>query len=280
MTEYTNIMTRYTIQWIRHNNYTHIFRGFENVDEMKKWIGSRLFPTNNIHTAFKKGAQYVKWNVVLEVVKAMCLLIFFTATISAKEIRVTYTVSTKHAGRSLVFSAQKQSKGETSAGVSKDKIQNISILGDSRGDTNDTTTSSEKKETRKIARINPSRIDIVESDIVPYKKYLTEQGENTRQTVMRIAEQVYSGQDLIAFDNLIKAESGYRYDALNEIGAGGLGQALPYTKMGCQLTEEDVPCQVIWMTNYIEQRYGTPSKAWNHWLSEVPINGKNVGHWY
>jgi hypothetical protein len=105
------------------------------------------------------------------------------------------------------------------------------------------------------------------SDIEPFKKYLTEQGSRTRETVMRIAEQVYGDQDLIAFDNILKKEAGYRYDAVNEIGACGMGQALPCEKMNCPLTEDGVNCQVEWIMNYIERRYGTPTNAWNFHLT-------------
>ncbi len=59
---------------------------------------------------------------------------------------------------------------------------------------------------------------------------------------------------------LIRRESTYNSHAVNaSSGACGLPQALPCEKMGCQLG--DVECQLRWQKNYIEDRYGTVSKA-------------------
>lgn len=252
-----NLATMYTIKWIQTVGKYH-FSSAKTVEELKQIVKQRLFPTKPVDSLFIKGAKLVNWEAVLKAIQVMTMF-FIVSTVSASEYKVVYTFSSKSAGKSLVISTPKTKQGDSLAGG----------------------YPKQKTAETKIARINPPKKGIVESDIEPYKKYLTEQGAKTRQTVLKIAEQVYSGQDLVAFDNLIKAESGYRYDALNEIQAGGLGQALPYTKMGCELTEEDIPCQVNWMMGYIDRRYhGSPTEAWLFWLSEVPINGKQVGHWY
>jgi hypothetical protein len=162
-------------------------------------------------------------------------------------------------------------KGDTSAGGLSKKTQNISISGDSRGVKSQTAVPSEKKTERKIEASQSQESTRTHGGIEPFKKYLTEQGVRTRETVMRIAEQVYSDQDLVAFDNILKKESGYRYDAINEIGACGMGQALPCEKMGCPLTEEGVNCQTEWIMNYVSRRYGTPTNAWNFHL---------INNWY
>lgn len=82
-----------------------------------------------------------------------------------------------------------------------------------------------------------------------------------------------------AFETLITNESGWNPFSKNpSSGACGLGQALPCSKMKCE--NWDYECQVKWVADYIKNRYKTPSKALNHWLSRVPINGVDHGHWY
>lgn len=48
--------------------------------------------------------------------------------------------------------------------------------------------------------------------------------------------------------------------------AGGIPQALPYTKMGCPLahTDEAAICQLKWMQSYVTSRYGSWSGAVAH----------------
>jgi hypothetical protein len=58
-------------------------------------------------------------------------------------------------------------------------------------------------------------------------------------------------------------ESGCRTNAVNEIGACGLGQALPCGKMGCGLS--DWACQDRYFTNYAVQRYGSWEAAYSFW---------------
>jgi len=108
------------------------------------------------------------------------------------------------------------------------------------------------------------QVEAAEPKIESFPKYLTDQGARTREIVLDYLDNFYSGDQLIAFDNLIKKESGYRYDAVNEIGACGFPQSLPCEKMNCPLTSEGIICQANWMKIYIENRYGTPLEAWNH----------------
>lgn len=83
-----------------------------------------------------------------------------------------------------------------------------------------------------------------------------------------------------AMRNLLMRESGFNPLSLNkQSGACGIFQALPCTKMGCS-NWQDIDCQIRFGLNYIKQRYGTPTEAYNHWLARKPINGKDHGHWY
>lgn len=55
-------------------------------------------------------------------------------------------------------------------------------------------------------------------------------------------------------------ESGWNPYAVNKSsGACGIAQALPCSKMNCELW--DYQCQINWMGNYIADRYGNPTKA-------------------
>lgn len=48
--------------------------------------------------------------------------------------------------------------------------------------------------------------------------------------------------------------------------AGGIPQALPWTKMGCNLSwsDEDAVCQLKWFKRYVESRYGSYEAALAH----------------
>jgi hypothetical protein len=137
-----------------------------------------------------------------------------------------------------------------------------------------------KKITKKSHLI--PQVEASEKEIESWPKYLSEQGSINREWVLNYLKDKYFGNDLIAMDNLFKAESAYDPTVINYAGAGGLCQALPHTKMGCPLeqTEEAMACQVNWCTIYSENRYGSPLEAWNFWLAEVPIDGVSFGHWF
>ena len=103
--------------------------------------------------------------------------------------------------------------------------------------------------------------------VASYKKYLTKEAVELREKVISyLKEKINDENEIIAIDNIFKKESGYSPDALNEIGAGGLCQAYPYTKMKCKLNIDDWRCQVDWCLEYIKNRYKTPTEAWSFHL--------------
>ncbi|SDE43057.1 hypothetical protein [Glycomyces harbinensis] len=61
-------------------------------------------------------------------------------------------------------------------------------------------------------------------------------------------------------------ESGWNELAANGIGAYGIPQALPGSKMESEGSdwETNPVTQIEWGLGYIEGRYGTPCEAWNH----------------
>ena len=72
------------------------------------------------------------------------------------------------------------------------------------------------------------------------------------------------GDEWYAVEYIGAKESSWNSFAVNSIGACGLFQALPCSKMNCDLS--DIPCQVRWATNYATQRYGNWHNAYNFWL--------------
>lgn len=60
-------------------------------------------------------------------------------------------------------------------------------------------------------------------------------------------------------------ESGCRTNAVNEIGACGIGQAWPCEKMPCTLY--DYECQNQFFTSYMVGRYGSWELAYDYWVA-------------
>lgn len=66
-------------------------------------------------------------------------------------------------------------------------------------------------------------------------------------------------------DYIIGKESGWNPTARNKSsGAGGLPQALPYSKTNCAWG--DAVCQLNWANNYAVNRYGSWANAYSFWL--------------
>jgi soluble lytic murein transglycosylase-like protein len=67
-------------------------------------------------------------------------------------------------------------------------------------------------------------------------------------------------------DYIINRESGWNPYAVNaSSGAGGLPQALPYSKTGC--ATGDAVCQLKWADGYAVGRYGSWAGAHTFWLN-------------
>ena len=76
-------------------------------------------------------------------------------------------------------------------------------------------------------------------------------------------------------------ESGNRLDSLNSIGCYGLGQDCNNVlATECPDWRTNRACQDNFWENYMLKRYGSWSKAKSFWESRVPINDKDVGHWW
>lgn len=117
-----------------------------------------------------------------------------------------------------------------------------------------------------VAKPTPTpTVEPITPIILPVVKYLTDAGASNRDRGLAMIAAKWDSDNVTAFDNIIKKESGWRTDAVNEIGACGIGQSLPCEKMGCAL--DNLDCQVKWVDRYIVSRYGTPLNAWSFWLA-------------
>lgn len=68
--------------------------------------------------------------------------------------------------------------------------------------------------------------------------------------------------DFALASELIRRESGCRTTALNpDSGACGIAQELPCNKSGCGGVGGDPVCQIRWMQNYVNGRYGGWAQA-------------------
>lgn len=99
-------------------------------------------------------------------------------------------------------------------------------------------------------------IGVVEaSDIAyPYESKIVHMDDAQKQVMYQVETTLGKG-----YAELIFRESGFHNMSVNSIGACGLGQALPCSKMACELS--DVPCQLEWIKNYVVRRYGNVAQA-------------------
>jgi hypothetical protein len=84
----------------------------------------------------------------------------------------------------------------------------------------------------------------------------------------------WKGKQFKALLTIWYHESSWNYKAVNRSsGAWGIPQALPATKMRTHGTDyrKNPETQIDWGLDYIQERYGTPVKAWAFWQRH---------HWY
>lgn len=123
-------------------------------------------------------------------------------------------------------------------------------------------------------------VELIASEEAELKtpSYPRDRSVEVQAKIEEVSTRMFGGH-VESFKDLAFKESGFNPYAQNGAsGACGLPQAMPCSKMNCELG--DVDCQVEWMASYIERRYGNPTNALTHWNSRQPINGVDVGHWY
>ena len=99
------------------------------------------------------------------------------------------------------------------------------------------------------------------------------------------AEKGWTGAEWDALYDLVRRESSWNPQAANpNSSARGLFQFISSTAQNYGLprdaTQASPEQQIRAGLQYIQDRYQTPSRALQHWLSRVPLNGKDVGNWY
>lgn len=89
-----------------------------------------------------------------------------------------------------------------------------------------------------------------------------------------------------AAKSLIYKESTWRPAIVNSSGCIGLGQNCPdangryWLVDACPNWQSDPVCQIKRFSHYATERYGSWQAALSFWQSRVPINGRDVGHWW
>jgi hypothetical protein len=103
-----------------------------------------------------------------------------------------------------------------------------------------------------------------------------------KQAQQMAAAQGWTGAEWNALSDLVQRESGWNPNAQNPHStANGLGQFLDSTwKSTGYQKSSDPTIQLKALFRYVQQRYGSPTKALQFWLSRKPINGRDVGNWY
>lgn len=132
---------------------------------------------------------------------------------------------------------------------------------------NERTVKVEVKEVEKVIETK----EATESAKVEAKKEVVVKAKSPSSRLVAHAEKrpdIYGkikkhfGDDSMLAGELIARESSFDPTIVNKSsGACGLGQALPCSKMPCELTNEDAECQIVWIKQYITSRYGTVEKA-------------------
>lgn len=134
-----------------------------------------------------------------------------------------------------------------------------------------------KEENAKLKKTNQE----IQEQLLKVKEANSRIDNSPKGRALGAALKRWGVEHLDAFENLVKRESNFNPHAKNgSSGACGMFQAHPCSKLLAVCPDMDVDCQINWGLRYIESRYGNPSNAWKHWLSRVPIAGKDVGHWY
>ena len=91
--------------------------------------------------------------------------------------------------------------------------------------------------------------------------YAVPTANTVREMVLLAGLRTFGTKHVEALESLVQKESSFNQLAVNpSSGACGLFQAWPCKKMRCDLA--DANCQIEWGIDYIEQRYGNPTRAW------------------
>lgn len=123
-----------------------------------------------------------------------------------------------------------------------------------------------------LSACSPEEIAVWNSLSPNQQEQIKEQIGGTKQNyrelgrTLAIEHKGYSEADFQCLDNVIKRESAWR-NVPNAAGgrAYGIPQALPGSKMASHGADwkTNPRTQILWLLDYIEDRYGSPCKAWD-----------------
>ena len=156
----------------------------------------------------------------------------------------------------IVDNSKEQTKRKTSKKTVK-KNSKTAVKKTKKNLTNKKTTVNTKKNVKRTVKVDYSL-----SSLQAYARDLV------------IHRYEWTEADFISLVNLWNRESGWNPNSHNSrTGAHGIPQALPGNKMSSEGSDwrTNGQTQIRWGLKYIAGRYGSPSKAWEHFLKK---------HWY
>ena len=143
-------------------------------------------------------------------------------------------------------------------------------------DINNQASAEQKQTQHTVSAATPEKVAPSSSEIPNNSKITAIPESETEQPPITPKDQAKATlQDLgiadawCAVEYIAFKESSWNPAAHNSIGACGLFQAYPCSKLNCNLS--DVACQVRWATSYANQRYGSWHYAYVFW--------RNNGWW-
>lgn len=124
------------------------------------------------------------------------------------------------------------------------------------------------KATKKVSRSKTTNKKVSRSSSV--RSIAPSTGSNRRIGKEMAAERGWTGDQWTCLNNLWTKESGWSTRSSNSSGtAWGIPQALPGSKMSSEGSDwrTNPRTQIRWGFKYIKSRYGSPCKAWSHFMS-------------
>lgn len=157
--------------------------------------------------------------------------------------------------------------------ISKLYINAVSDIHNEDISTNETKTSTSSTNTTETTKTSKKTVKSTKKTTkrANTQKVTTKVATGSKQEYINYAKSYgnYDDTQMSCLINLWNRESGWNPNSRNKSsGACGIPQALPCGKIKNQQGSNDWKAQIRWGVNYINYRYKTPCKAWNHFKSK------------
>ena len=157
--------------------------------------------------------------------------------------------------------------------ISKLYINAVSDILNEDISTNEIETSTSSTNTTETTKTSKKTVKTTKKTTKRITTKVKVQKVNTagKETYINYARETgnYDDTQMSCLINLWNRESGWNPNSVNKSsGACGIPQALPCSKIKNQQGSNDWKAQIRWGVNYINYRYKTPCKAWNHFKSK------------